>query len=262
MDNYIFGGISGFCEVCITHPLDYYKVKLQQEKKINTNFYNFYNFYKNNLMNNGIRSLYKGFVPKVVGTIPMRVIFWGTQNHMNNICIRNNIKDYRRYLISGVSCGITQTLIDNPIEVMKIQLMTGAKNLNNIKYNNLFNGFKYTLFRNVIFSTSVCYGNMISKEQNKIYNFITTGTFAFMASVITQPFDYFKTESQKFNIPNISNKKILLNKEILLNKGILLNKKIFIGTYPRAMVSFINMGIGCVVFNFLENFFYNNQIFK
>ena len=27
MNNYLFGGISGLCEVCVSHPIDYYKIK-------------------------------------------------------------------------------------------------------------------------------------------------------------------------------------------------------------------------------------------
>ena len=253
MDNYIYGGISGLCEVCVSHPLDYYKVKVQNTKYR----LNIIKFYRDNINKNGIKSLYKGYIPKVSGTIPMRVLFWGTQNHINKICDNRGIKDYKKYLLSGFTAGFTQTLIDNPIEVMKIQLMTGAKKFKDIKYKNLYNGFKYTLLRNTIFSIGVCYGNLISKNENKINNFITTGIFAYLASIITQPLDYLKTKAQKYNKKEKYNNQIKYNKEKIKSIKINKIKKMFVGMTPRAMVSFINMGVGCVVFNLLDEYFKN-----
>ena len=243
MKNYLFGGISGFCEVCVSHPIDYYKTKLQENSNNNRNLKS---ILTKNIRNNGILSVYKGFIPKVIGTVPTRFIFWGTQNNINNICDQKNIISHKKYLLSGICSGSAQTILDNPVEVIKIQMMTGSKSINSIPFMSYYRGLSFTLPRNIIFATAVCYGNGYSKNSNTLINFISTGITAFTACIITQPLDFFKTKKQEYNFKKIQYLEYF-NKHNY--------KKMFIGTYARASIGFINMGIGCVVFNTLIELF-------
>lgn len=242
---YIYGGISGFCEVCVSHPIDFYKTKIQElnlQKKSLSNNSNFNNFIYNNINNNGIKSIYSGFVPRITGTIPMRTIFWGTQYHINSVCDDYNISSYNKYIITGMGSGLAQSIIDTPIEVMKIKQMTGSNKINIYK---LYDGFFFTSSRNMIFSTSVFIGNELSKKYDKLTNFIITGISAFTACIITQPLDFFKTEVQRYKLKNTN-----INYMYYLNKDNY--KLLFSGTIPRASMGFINMGIGAMVFNLLN----------
>lgn len=74
-NKYIAGGLSGIVEVLITHPLDYIKIKKQEyiQNKIPIN-----NFYKT-IYNGNIWNFYTGIISRLIGIVPMRVVFWGVQ---------------------------------------------------------------------------------------------------------------------------------------------------------------------------------------
>ena len=67
---YLYGGISGIVETTITYPIDYYKVMIQ-----NKNSYSFPQFILQQYKNYGFCGLYHGYIPRVIGIIPMRSIF-------------------------------------------------------------------------------------------------------------------------------------------------------------------------------------------
>ena len=117
MDNtviksYVSGGLSGLVEITIIHPLEYFKTLKQNN---NLSFKNFLKKYSKN----GIQSLYKGYVPRALGIIPMRTVFWGTMHSSEKYLLYTTINKKYTYLISGGLSGSIQTLIDCPIESLK-----------------------------------------------------------------------------------------------------------------------------------------------
>ena len=103
--------ISGIMEVGVTHPLDYIKTVLQSRTGTNNS--------------NSIRTIkllktpYKGIASKLIGTIPMRILFWCSLDNFNN-------KGYSP-VISALFTSIIQTTIDYPIEQIKTQKMINNK---------------------------------------------------------------------------------------------------------------------------------------
>ena len=148
MDNnikpYVNGGISGIIEITLVHPIEYFKT-LKQYKKNNNNLFT---FIKNTYNNGGIRSLYHGYLPRLVGVVPMRSIFWGTMYVSDKKLQNKSINSFYKYCFSGALVGSIQTLIDCPIESLKTQIMTS----NNSSYKINFNGFTPNLLRNIGFA--------------------------------------------------------------------------------------------------------------
>ena len=73
-------------------------------------------------------------------------------------------------------------------------------------------------------------------HSDKTIDFLRAGTGAILASIITQPLDYFKTQVQ-------SNRKVYDIKP----------KALFSGYATRASMAFINMSIGYSIFSTINN---------
>ena len=268
MENYrhfLFGGISGLVEVCVSHPIDLYKTKSQEYKIINRPIPNIFNFLGNRFQKSGFqKGLYTGYVPRISGVIPMRTVFWGVQNYSNQLLLEKYGKESRDgvvlsntqiYISSGIIAGSFQTVIDTPIEVMKIRLMTGQDTIKNIRFQELFLGFVPNYWRNIVFAGAVSFGANQWKNNSPTTNFLTTASCAFLASVITQPFDYIKTFRQRYLENNISKP---LKLRYFLREDFSKNfPKIWTGTLSRASLGFINMGVGAFTIHILEDVYKN-----
>lgn len=236
---YISGGLSGIVEVIMTHPLDFLKTKKQEyiQSDIKTNFYK-------SLLNEKNLNLYRGVIPRLYGVIPMRFTFWGVQDHTNCYLNKNGIHSYKNDVISGCMAGSFQTLIDNPIEILKIQSISNKKvSFKEIIFNNY--GFTATLFRNIGFAVCMTTIGTHNKSDNNFNNFCVTAIAGGVASLITQPLDYVKTQLQrtKTKKPIV---KILA--EIIKENP----KKLYVGGLNRGLLGFFSMGIGFVAY---DNFY-------
>lgn len=190
--------ISSLIEVIITHPIDVYKTNLQLNKTTN------------------IKHIYRGFIQRALGNIPSRTTFLFTSDYLKN----TNINIVMIPFISGA----IQTVIDTPVENLKIRA------INNHKEINLFRGYIPHSARNIIFIGSV----MMMKERNDftIYSGAIGGV---IGSYISQPLDTIKTKIQSYQPYRI------------------IMKELFIGAHPRAIMAFINMMISLNCYDYLKN---------
>ena len=258
---------SGIIEVIVSHPLDRLKTELQVITLNNasnvTHKTSLELGVKNIYKNQGIKGYYSGILPRLVGIIPMRLTYWSTMTLTNdyiknNNCIlnqnlnkflNNNVTTFTLNIIPGIITGITQSLIDNPIEVAKIRLMTGLVNTN---INNLYQGFGYLLSRNIIFAIPVAYS---VKTHGKDQPFWAGAVGGLIGSIISHPFDVIKTERQRNKL--VEGNKITIRYLLKNNPKFLLS-----GLTMRASLSFINMGIGFLVFNYIYKNLFNTHNFE
>ena len=235
---FIAGGISGLTKVICTHPIDLIKTKLQEASQKNMIINDPKKFFYNKYKLHGFRYMYSGFFPRMMGIIPMRLTFWGVQGNCNEYLKKYNITDKDRLILAGMLGGSAQTLIDSPIETMKIRQMTSTinsyKNINNI----LFSGFRPTLARNVLFAGILNYTINITPSENYRVHFFKAAIGGFIGSVITQPLHYIKTEQQR----------LVKNNRSVIDIIIKDYKFFMVGTLPRAVLGFLNMGIGATVY--------------
>ena len=119
---YVVGGLTGLLEIGITHPMDVHKTKRQV------------------ITTNVSRSMFAGIAPRLIGIIPMRVLFWGVQEDMRK----------RRFhpVMAGASAGLVQTLIDAPVDNHKIARITQTT-------PRWFRGFGVHALRNMGFASCV-----------------------------------------------------------------------------------------------------------
>jgi hypothetical protein len=205
----------------------------------------------------GLIGFYSGITPRLIGIIPMRIVYWTTMIKMNTLVI--NEKPIIKYLLPGLIAGSIQTIIDNPIEILKIQLMTKEKHIklkiNNIK--NLYVGFTASLLRNSIFAIVVSSIVNVNTNYFKNDNKFIVGAFGgLLGSILSHPFDTIKTELQRFkNIQTLSTTSI--NTFDVFFKIIKNNpKKLWAGMEMRCLLAFFNMGIGFYTLELVNKLFF------
>ena len=243
---YKSGIIAGLIEVMVTHPIDYYKTQKQ--------YYAYAGNFKNKFQ---IKNMYNGIFTRMVGIIPMRLIFWCTQDISEEYLNKKSF-GISKYALAGGFAGTCQTFVDYPIEQIKIRRMIYKDNYSNIfkdfvKSNNLVKGFTFTLFRNIGFASifNFILKNNIKNYDSFYHNFLVAAGSGFMASIITQPFDYFKTIIQSNTKNNIKLKNIYYDSLVSQQKQLFNMKYLvfFNGAWSRSSISFLGMGIGFSIYD-------------
>ena len=233
---FLAGGLSGFIEVLVTHPIDYIKIKKQEYKQLGKDF---------DLKTLGIRNLYTGLFPRLIGVAPMRVIFWGTQDTTKLFLENNDINTRYNFIIIGGVSSFFQTIIDNQIELYKIARITNVSNKNLIENLLKFKGFNANLLRNFGFTSCVsylCFNNQNLNTNFEKFSYAAMG--GLIGSISTQPIDYIKTQQQR------SNDKRSIYK-ILKNTIKDDYRKLYAGSFYRSILSISSMGIGFLAYDFL-----------
>ena len=195
--------ISSFVEVSVTHPIDYLKTLKQN------NNYSFKKFLNNP---------YKGVSSRFIGVAPMRLIYW------------NSISFFKERNFSSLQTGVyassLQTIVDYPIEQIKIRKMVNSNSI--FKNSNHFIGFSTLLARNIGFC--VTFVSCVNFIDNDYYSGAVGGL---LGAFITQPFDslktYYQSGNKKFPKWNLY--------------------KYMIGWQHRCLISMLSMNIGWYIFN-------------
>lgn len=163
------------------------------------------------------KNIYNGYGSKLIGVVPMRMLFWTSKEYFQKKYYFDKYKNIK----TGFMVAMFQTTIDFPVEQIKINKM-----IKNTRPSYSL-GYLSLLSRNIIFA-SVAFS--VLDFNNSIYSPFVAG---FIASLTSHPFDTLKTHYQT-------------KKTIDWNKI-----KFFSGVEQRCLISFLGIGIGYSVFNFL-----------
>lgn len=230
VNSYLAGALSGLIEVTFTHPIDYIKTKKQQ----NVSF-------RDILRQTNMSQYYSGYGPRVCGIMPVRLAFWGTQSSIQNLLTRNQINSWYNFVLIGSGAASVQTLVDTPIEVMKIAYMNKS-----ICTSSIFKGFYPTLYRNILFTNCVVFANQQHKSrfhQTKWSAFLYAGIGGFIGSILSQPLDYVKTQKQ---LPNPEPRTM---SQILAQESM---ETLFRGGGFRALLGMSTMSIGYCAYMYIR----------
>jgi hypothetical protein len=265
-DKYIAGATSGVLEVLLTHPIDFLKTKQQEfaQRQIHLSGREFYA----RVHNGSFLNFYTGLIPRVLGVAPMRLVFWGVQGSTKDYLEFKNIKSKWNFLIVGTVGGLAQSVVDNPIELIKISHMTGSKI--SIKALVAYKGIEPTLYRNVAFASVISYACFnVPRSDSNITSFFTSAFAGLAGSIITQPFDFVKTLKQRKEHTIINGKDLskinswrIFAEVFRANRDQPMNalRTLFAGVLWRSSLSFCTMGVGFVAYaNILERLSGDNK---
>jgi hypothetical protein len=206
--------ISSVTEVTITQPIDVIKTLKQNGIKPHYN----------------IRSLYTGFTPRLYGNIPSLSMFLFSQSYLDS---HLDMTKFRNKIFLPFIAGFTQTIIDNPIEVVKINQIMGINDYNFVK------GFLPHYLKNVILIGSVYHSRKYAEENLHSdyanFNGIIGAIGGLFGTYISHPLDTIKTLQQS----NKDYKKINF-------------KTLLTGIHLRGLMNFLSFTVSLTVFDVIK----------
>ena len=174
--------VSSILETTITHPIDVIKIHKQSSQPIVYKF----------------KTLYSGYIPRALGNIPSRTTFLFSQDFLHQYF--NSKKNYEvskksQCILIPLVAGLSQTLIDTPVEVLKMNQVMKLKN------TFLYKGFLPHFYRNFIFVLCVYnfkqFGISNSNSKSVGSSYLNTALYGAMGGVvgsyISHPLDTIKT---------------------------------------------------------------------
>ncbi|XP_076632482.1 mitochondrial 2-oxodicarboxylate carrier isoform X2 [Colletes latitarsis] len=145
------GGCAGFVEVCMMHPMDLIKTRFQLQVKVATQDALYYTGIRDCMrkmyINEGFAAFWKGILPPVIMETPKRAV--------------------KTYYYAGFLTGVTEAILVNPFEVVKVQMQSNRKHISHSPstfavtrriltehgLKGLNKGLSATIMRNGIFNT-------------------------------------------------------------------------------------------------------------
>jgi hypothetical protein len=206
--------ISSVIEVALTQPFDVIKTVKQNKIKPEYNF----------------RSLYKGFAPRLYGNIPSLSMFLFSQSYLDS---KLDMNKFSNKIALPMIAGFTQTIIDNPIEVVKINQIMGLKDY------NFMRGFIPHYFKNSILIGSIYHSRKYAENNlhssYSSFNGVIGAIGGLFGTYISHPLDTIKTLQQS----NKDYKKITF-------RGLLT------GIHLRGLMNFISFTVSLTVFDVIK----------
>mmetsp|Transcript_1900 Transcript_1900/g.2906 ORF Transcript_1900/g.2906 Transcript_1900/m.2906 type:complete len:299 (-) Transcript_1900:61-957(-) len=227
LKSYISGTFAGLCGVCVGHPLDLIKVRLQVQS-IYGGSTSALSSFKNAFSKEGVRGLYRGVTPPMVAEATINSFLFGTYVGVLNVIAADNIaKDQKPNLshiyFAGCAAGMPAALCVSPLELIKARIQVqGLTSPGGVKtsplqcakqaikmygFSSLFTGLTSTLMRDIpsygfYFLTYEAIQRKFLSEENvglgkKIgVEIVGGGVAGMVAWGSTYPFDVMKTRLQ------------------------------------------------------------------
>lgn len=122
------GALSGFISGIVVCPLDVAKTRLQAQGLQSVGENRYYNgmlgTFSTIIRDEGVRGLYKGLVPIIMGYFPTWMIYFSFYEFCKDFYPRMlPHQDFLSYSLSAITAGAVSTTVTNPIWVIKTRLM-------------------------------------------------------------------------------------------------------------------------------------------
>lgn len=223
--NFALGSLAGAFGAFMVYPIDLVKTRLQNQRGAQPG----QRLYKNSIdcfqkvfRNEGIRGLYSGVLPQLVGVAPEKAIKLTVNDLVRGWTTDKGGKiTLPAEIVAGASAGACQVVFTNPLEIVKIRLqiqgqvaktVDGAPKrsamwiVRNLGLVGLYKGASACLLRDVPFSAIYfpTYSHLkkdffgeSSTKKLSILELLTAGAIAGMpAAYLTTPCDVIKTRLQ------------------------------------------------------------------
>ncbi|AJW17840.1 BPK_HP2_G0053590.mRNA.1.CDS.1 [Saccharomyces cerevisiae] len=224
--NFSLGSIAGCIGATVVYPIDFIKTRMQAQRSL-AQYKNSIDCLLKIISREGIKGLYSGLGPQLIGVAPEKAIKLTVNDFMRNrLTDKNGKLSLFPEIISGASAGACQVIFTNPLEIVKIRLQvqsdyvgeniqqaneTATQIVKKLGLRGLYNGVAACLMRDVPFSAIYfpTYAHLkkdlfdfdpndkTKRNRLKTWELLTAGAIAGMpAAFLTTPFDVIKTRLQ------------------------------------------------------------------
>uniref|UniRef100_A0A182XHE9 Mitochondrial 2-oxodicarboxylate carrier n=1 Tax=Anopheles quadriannulatus TaxID=34691 RepID=A0A182XHE9_ANOQN len=223
------GGSAGFVEVCIMHPLDLVKTRLQLQASPSagaaksTTYYNgVFDCIRKMAQSEGVFSLYKGILPPVLVETPKRAVKFLTFEQYKRFFLFGSDKPTPlTFSLAGLGAGVTEAILVNPFEMVKVTLQANKNKMGQVPstwavtkqiinesgfgLNGLNRGLTATIGRNGVFNM-IYFGfyhsvkGIVPEYKDPVQEFLRKVGIGFVSgtlgSIVNIPFDVAKSRIQ------------------------------------------------------------------
>lgn len=223
--NFTLGSIAGCIGATVVYPIDLVKTRMQAQRN-SVQYKNSIDCVVKIFQTKGIRGLYSGLGPQLIGVAPEKAIKLTVNDFMRQYFMNKSrtIKWYQE-ILSGATAGACQVVFTNPLEIVKIRLQMrsdyvgenarpqlGAVGIiRQLGLRGLYKGAAACLLRDVPFSA--IYFPTYAHLKKDVFNFdpndknkrnklktwellLAGGIAGMPAAYLTTPFDVIKTRLQ------------------------------------------------------------------
>ncbi|GJJ73371.1 solute carrier family 25 (mitochondrial carnitine/acylcarnitine transporter), member 20/29 [Entomortierella parvispora] len=121
--NFVAGTIGGVAGLCVGHPWDTVKVRLQS-KELAAKYSGTWNCFSTILRQEKVKGLYKGMASPMVGVALVNALLFGVYGFFMDIQMKNPGDDptLMQIFLAGTGSGVVNSFISCPMELSKIRL--------------------------------------------------------------------------------------------------------------------------------------------
>ncbi|KAK3994687.1 mitochondrial carrier domain-containing protein [Cladorrhinum sp. PSN332] len=222
---FALGSVAGAFGAFMVYPIDLVKTRMQNQRGANPGqrlYNNSIDCFKKVIRNEGVKGLYSGVLPQLVGVAPEKAIKLTVNDLVRKqLTDKNGNIHWGAEVLAGGTAGGCQVVFTNPLEIVKIRLQVqgevaksveGAPRrsamwiIRNLGLVGLYKGASACLLRDVPFSAiyfptySHLKKDLFGESQTKklgVVQLLTAGAIAGMpAAYLTTPCDVIKTRLQ------------------------------------------------------------------
>ncbi|GAB1604484.1 mitochondrial 2-oxodicarboxylate carrier-like [Argonauta hians] len=218
----VSGGCAGLVEVSLMQPLDLVKTRFQIQRGPDdpTRYTSLYDCFKTISRNEGLLGFYKGILPPLLAETPKRATkFFAFERYKNLFAYGDYISQPMVLTLAGLFSGLTEGVIINPFEVVKVKLQAERETIrkgtiatareiikaHGFGQNGLGKGLTSTLgrhgvFNMIYFSFYHNVKNAFPETEDKLLGFLRKFAIGFVSGIIGScanlPFDVAKSRIQ------------------------------------------------------------------
>ncbi|XP_060243505.1 mitochondrial 2-oxodicarboxylate carrier isoform X1 [Meriones unguiculatus] len=219
----VAGASAGLVEICLMHPLDVVKTRLQVQRSVTDpqSYKSVGDCFRTVFRTEGFLGFYKGIVPPILAETPKRAVKFSTFEQYKKLLEYMSLSPGLTFAVAGFGSGLTEAIVVNPFEVVKVGLQVNRNTFTEhpstfayarqiikkegLGLRGLNKGFTATLGRHGIFNL-VYFGfyhnvkNIIPASKDPTLEVLRKFGIGFvsgtMGSVFNIPFDVAKSRIQ------------------------------------------------------------------
>lgn len=203
--SFILGSFSGALGAFTIYPIDLVKTRMQNQR---TNLYkNSLHCFRTVFKREGLRGLYGGLTPQLIGVAPEKAIKITANGVVRNLLTNNGEITLKSEIIAGAAAGASQVVFTNPLEIVKIRMQVQGElkqkqsalfHVKNLGLRGLYRGSSACFLRDIPFSMIYfpVYSHM-KPQDSSVLGLLFAGAVAGMpAAFLATPADVIKTRLQ------------------------------------------------------------------